>query len=47
VECFLEVLVQDVKESVRETPHEEEDGDKRHLGALDMVVLWEVLDLRE
>ena len=35
---FLEVLVQDVEESVCEAPHEEEDGYERHLRALDMTV---------
>lgn len=31
MESFLEVLVQDVEEAVRETPHEEEDSDERYL----------------
>jgi hypothetical protein len=39
VKRLLEMLVQDVKESVCEAPHEEEDGDERHLGALDMILM--------
>jgi hypothetical protein len=47
VKRLLKVLVQDIEESVCKAPHEEEDGDERHLGALDMVLIWGVLDLRE
>lgn len=39
VKGLLEVLVQDVEESVCKAPHEEENGDERHLGALDMILL--------
>lgn len=31
MESLLKVLVQDIEETVCETPHEEEDGDKRNL----------------
>lgn len=45
VERFLEVLVQDIEEAVCETPHEEEDGDERHLVWL-VIAVWSPRDRR-
>jgi hypothetical protein len=38
VECLLEVLVENIKESICESPHEEEDGDEGNLGKSVIVV---------
>jgi hypothetical protein len=43
VKGLLEVLVQDIEETVCETPHEEEDSDERHL--LMSVVVMDVRGL--
>ena len=47
MESFLEVLVQDIKQTVCETPHEEEDGDERQLCKLVHVYVEQVIDIQE
>lgn len=47
VESFLEVLVEDIEESVGEPPHEEEDGDERDLSSQSCLYGAFKVDLQE
>jgi hypothetical protein len=38
MQSLLEVFVQDIEETVCEAPHEEEDGDERHLNLSVMLL---------